>query len=461
MARKRVGGYALFHDVDGTASVNVHYAAGGADTIHGLPVDEAEYIVELLREEEPVDYDHDRRRFMSGLVEPVGEGEGGSTAPFFRLENWIGARAWLADAIVWEEPGGSLRRFADWPASDRAFLERKYLDILGDRAPGVPALAPLARVPDPGESVTTLLARGDAWLMYVGHVAQSLAVEACTLAGWSVRDYPLEQRELLFSSRSLFHWSEAEGAYAIPFSLGAATPGDPYRTWQFVRGASLLRPTRAETLGAVIDWCRANLVHFTGGWDAENVEDQWQYRGLPPVERIIAGTPRTSEGSGTIRHRTGGCWGTTGFLRAVLRTINIPAKLEQRGGHALPHFMPDELFLTHGDDPYNALFRTMPWVPGRDLTIGTARWTEWFGPGEPHLDNVGRQVRELSIEHLPYWLLRRHCEDLTAGLSHADSRVFETFERNYSVAELEAMDLWTRMDARIAELGGCASVPAG
>ena len=461
MARKLVSHYALFHNVDGTASVNVYYAEGGADTIYGLPLDEADYIVEMLREEGPMDYDHDRRRFLSGAVEPVGEGEGGRMAPFFHLEKWIRDSAWLAEAIVWEEPGGSALRYAHWPASDKAYLERKYLRILSDMEPGIPAEMPLASVPGSGENASTLLTRNNAWSLYVAHVAQSLAVEACQLVGWSVRDYSLEQRNLLFHSRSLFHWSAGDSAYVITFSHGVATPGDPFRTWQFVREQDLLRSNRVLTLGAVIDWCRTNLVHFLGGWDADNVEDQWQYRGFPPVERIISGTPRTSDLSGTIRHRTGGCWGTTGFLRAVLRTMNIPAKLEQRGGHALPHFLPEDRYLTHGDDPYNALFRTMPGVPGTDLLIGSAQWIDWFGPGEPHLDNVGRQVRELAIEHLPYYLLRRHCEDRAAGLSHADSRVYETFARNYTVAELEARTLWVRMDARIAELGGCASVPTG
>src|SRR5262245_19641403 len=97
MARKQVSHYALFHNADGTASVNVYYAEGGADTIRGLPLDDADHIIDILRNEKPIDYDHDRRRFLSGAVEAVGEGEGGRTAPFFRLENWIRVRAWLAE----------------------------------------------------------------------------------------------------------------------------------------------------------------------------------------------------------------------------------------------------------------------------------------------------------------------------------------------------------------------------
>ncbi len=461
MSRRRVGHYALFHNVDGTAAINVYYADGGANTIHSLPLDEAEYIGELLREEKPVDYDHDRQRFFSGAVEPVGEGEGGPTAPFFSLQRWILERAWLAEAIVWEAPGGTTIAYGDWPASDKDFLQQQYLRILSETAPGVPAVMPLAGVPGTGETISTRLTRNDAWQLYIAHVAQSLAVEACRLVNWSVRSYSLEARELLFHSRSMFHWTPADSAYVITFNHGVATPGDPYRTWMFARGGDFLQGNRVGTVAAVIEWCRTNLIHFSGGWDAENVEDQWQYRGFPPVERMIAGTPRTSDASGTIRHRTGGCWGTTGFLRAVLRTMNIPAKLEQRAGHALPHFLPDDRFLTHGDDPYNALFRTMAWVPAEDLLVDAVQWNQWFGAGVTHIDNIGRQVRELGIEHLPYYVLRRYCEDQAAGLSHADGRVFEIFERNYTVPELEARTLWDRMDTRIGELGGCASVPTG
>lgn len=75
MARKRITSYALFHNVGGTTEINVYYEAGGADTIRNLPVQEAQYILEFLRNETPMDYDHDRRRFLSGAQEPVGEEE--------------------------------------------------------------------------------------------------------------------------------------------------------------------------------------------------------------------------------------------------------------------------------------------------------------------------------------------------------------------------------------------------
>lgn len=75
MARKRILNYAIFHNVGSTSEINVYYEGGGANNISGLSVNEALYIIDILRNEKPMDYDHDRRRFLSGALEPVGEGE--------------------------------------------------------------------------------------------------------------------------------------------------------------------------------------------------------------------------------------------------------------------------------------------------------------------------------------------------------------------------------------------------
>jgi hypothetical protein len=75
MARRRITHYAIFHNVGSTSEINVYYEGGGANTISGLSISEAAYIIDILRNEKPMDYDHDRRRFLSGSLEPVGEGE--------------------------------------------------------------------------------------------------------------------------------------------------------------------------------------------------------------------------------------------------------------------------------------------------------------------------------------------------------------------------------------------------
>ena len=75
MARKPVENYAIFHNVGGTSTILVYYFGGGSDSITNIPVAEAVYIVDFLRNEKPMDYDSTVKRFLSGAVEPVGEGE--------------------------------------------------------------------------------------------------------------------------------------------------------------------------------------------------------------------------------------------------------------------------------------------------------------------------------------------------------------------------------------------------
>lgn len=74
MPKKIVTQYAVFHNVGGTTSVNVYYDGGGADSIADIPIAEASYIIDLLRNEKPVYYDAGLKR-MSTSFEPVGEGE--------------------------------------------------------------------------------------------------------------------------------------------------------------------------------------------------------------------------------------------------------------------------------------------------------------------------------------------------------------------------------------------------
>ena len=98
MARKQVANYALFKNANGTAEINVYYTAGGADTISGLSTAEASYITDLLRNEKPIDYDADRKRFL-GAAEPVGEAEGGPLTPAFTLEYWLSNRLAIRNAF--------------------------------------------------------------------------------------------------------------------------------------------------------------------------------------------------------------------------------------------------------------------------------------------------------------------------------------------------------------------------
>ena len=89
---------------------------------------------------------------------------------------------------------------------------------------------------------------------------------------------------------------------------------------------------------------------------------------MPAASRIIAGTPFAGEENmplGGILHRTAGCHGTAGFLRAVLRTVNIPVQERYANGHGIVAFTSESRYLSHADDPYSRLTRSIRPSPRR------------------------------------------------------------------------------------------------
>lgn len=376
----------------------------------------------------------------------------------------------VAAAICWERTDESVVHYDEWPAQKKDDLAQALGRILAGQTLGLPAAPALSVNFASTATAETCLSPGMAWRYFIGHVAQSLAFE-CRLdaeanPSWSLKAFSRDALALLFDSRSLFKWYPVFQAYTIDpgGDLGAATPGDPVRTFRFLQHDGLLGASRRRTIDAVLAWCRSHLVHYGGSDDVANVVDYWQYAGMPPVESMIAGTLQSSQPTAPSRHWTKGCSGTAGFLRAVLRTANIPVAQLRVAGHALVHFVREGLFLSHGDDPYGGLAEATPPIPIGELPITRATFDAWFGPQVAPPDamkNVGRQVLELAIEHLPNLLLRYHCHDLSQGSSHASSTVFTSIFQNspFTVSDLEAAQLWQRMDVKLAQLGGCAHVP--
>lgn len=456
MARKIVSHYAVFENVGGTRDIVFYYQTGGADSVSGVSAGETDYIVDLVRNEKPISYDHALRRLSTWTAEPAGEAEKSPD-----LTAWLNAHPKVAQALVWEDMSGA-HSWAAWSDSRKAEL-RGAFDLAWIRSSiSVPDVPPNQAVLADGDHSTTVLSANDAWAYFKASVAQSLAAEIGQQLPWSLLGYAADVLAQLFDGREMFRWSLSPAGYRIDSGHGHVVPAPPSGIYEFLGANDLIGHTRLETLGRVLNWCRMNLVHFTGGTTAANMEDQWQYRGYPPLTRVIEGTVQTSHPEFGLRRRTAGCWGTTGVLRALLRVVNIPVKLVTNAGHAQPWFMTEGRYLSHGDDPYNALSKSTPPFPAAELLIDQAKFDAWFGPGVSSTgkqNNVGRRTRELAIVHLPDYLLHAHCGDLAAGLGHAAGQVFEIFSRNYTVAQLEAEHLWERMDAKIASFGGCDHVP--
>jgi hypothetical protein len=264
----------------------------------------------------------------------------------------------------------------------------------------------------------------------------------------------------LLASQAFFEYRFGQRGYAIERTThGMALPAPPDVMFDFLRGHGLVKGSRRDTIVALIEWCRDNLTHFSGDWSALNLENHWQYRGMPPVSRILDGTVRLYK----FAHYTAGCWGTFGFLRAMLRTVGIPVMPERIDGHGLVRFPTEDRYLSHGDDPYNQLFKTMI-VPlsGHELLVTRARWDRWYGrnlSAGARARNVGRQVYELARTHLSWRLLHYYCLDQAAGKSRADGAVRGTFNDYFTLRQLEDVQLWERMDAKLAEIGGCPALP--
>jgi hypothetical protein len=386
-----------------------------------------------------------------------------AAAPPPSIDDWLRMHSSVAKAVVWDFGKGGLP-YAAWPEPFKARLRAAFARAWSGEPSGLvdPPPNQLAREDD--KYPLTVLSGADAFALHAALVANSLAADIGRRLPWSVADYSEPALAALFDGRQIFaRSSNRPDGYATVLH---GVPAPPDACLDFLRAQRIIGANRRATIVQMLAWCRDHLWHFTGKMTARNFEEHWQYRGMPPVSRVMSGTRYAGAGfsatSDRRRHFTAGCWGTTSFLAALLRTVNIPVQQLTPERHSAPYFVTEGLCLSHGDDPYNGYCRVQPSFDIEQILITKAQYDIWFPPGAApvagELGNVGRGVTEAAIKLLPIALLDDRAQDVMAGRSRETGKVLQAFKDKYTLAALEAAQLWQRLDARLAGLGGAQKV---
>ena len=305
---------------------------------------------------------------------------------------WLAEHKGVRDAIVWEDNTGA-HKFIAWPSERQQELLIAVDEYLAGGSPLVPLDPPNVLSLSDTDFPSTALSSDDAWALFRAYVAHSLAVDISESVSWRLDDYSAADRARLLSSKEMFRL--VNGAYKLDDVNGRAVPASPLVVRAFLFDAGIVADNRVDTIARLLNWCRNTLEHHLGPTAASSMQAAWQYRGWPPVSRVLAGTTDTDNPTFGQKHWTAGCHGTCSFLRSVLRGVNLPATTALRVDHSLPHFTTDKIYLSHGDDPYSQISRAMPEINGHSLMITQKDFDARFT--NPTEDDVGYRVWRLGL----------------------------------------------------------------
>lgn len=315
-----------------------------------------------------------------------------STDSRLELNSWLNSHPEIAGAIKWQNQAAdysnvyvpptdaSKATWATWTQSQKDDLATAYANAVAWFKQGAPQVTMTAAgVTDeplntqPNTNLDTLaaaqwVAADYMWKLYLAHVAFTLAAEIGHQLPWTITSYDAIGLRYLFDS-STMAWMRLDNANFIfgtsathvPISradnLPQTTFADPNWTYPFLKSNGLIGATQLETIGLVLQWMRNNMTHFFGALTYARSQEIWQYRGYPPVSKIVSGTIDTAYPSYGRLHWTAGCHGSVGWLAAILRAATIPVQPIWVCGHELAYFISVNKYLDHGDDPYSQVVR--------------------------------------------------------------------------------------------------------
>lgn len=367
-----------------------------------------------------------------GLLDPSSLNMNGTTnqfGPLIDINQWLSTKPVIASKVAWlytnhftnfytdynQVADTELIYWQDWSAQQKNDLQQAFTHAynwyflnnqLTDTSPTIPVNInpnvnnPIAAGSFPGTSISP----SAAWNLYLSWLAHTLLLESYGLVPWSITSYDNESQHLLLNASRMMIANCAtltSGCTPISYSLvtdnylagngseyrrdirGYTTISTPIYTYNFLKDANIFNPAQAGTARKAIEnllqWCRRdNMSHFSGFFTYDNCETHWQYRGAPPVVKIVEGT----NNGFSFSHWSAGCHGTSGFLKHTLRALNIPVELTQNCGHSIPVFRTENVFLSHGDDPYAAIGvdnNSLESLDPKGQLVPAKFFQQWFG----------------------------------------------------------------------------------
>ena len=386
---------------------------------------------------------------------------------YFRFEKYLALlrSAAIRAALVFVDSAGT-RAYDAWSEADKLHL-REFL-YMRETGVELPIAGPPALTSD------RFMSRCDAWKIFLAHAVQSLWLDANGRVPWRLSSATAETLTHLFDMRKLLSFSSSGGHSFELGAMGAVTHWSPSISYDFLTSQALVKADPWSTIQAVADWCRANLIHITGymydtaGGPFATQADQWEYiygyRGLPLVDKMIYPLPGR-------RHTTHGCWGTDGFLAAVLRTANIPVRHGRSNFsgqmHSRAEFLTVDRNLAHGDDPYNGWVRLgINNVPIDRIFLTGAQLASQIDapaplPGKTVAEtasfNHSKHSVALAVEFKTNYLLRYRCMDRASGATGASSQVWMNLHEYYTDAQIAT--IVADCDTAIGAIaGGCSAI---
>jgi hypothetical protein len=322
------------------------------------------------------------------------------------VNTWLNNNSSIASKIAWQtsthyaQPNSwdvydnEMTPWANWNASQKADLQKAFQYAYNwyflnyqssDSIPTIPTNISYYDSTMNNLFPTVTISNADAWKLYVNWVAHSMFLEAYQIIPWSMASYDDESKKLLLNS-SRFMLSAGQPFYLIIDNywntkrkniLGWTTLSSPIYTYKFLSNNNILQPgmNKRQVIEKLLQWCnRDNMSHFNGDLTYVNADANWHYIGAPPVRRMVEGTNAPLGFS----HWTAGCHGTDGFLRNVLRAVNIPVELMQVCSHSVPIFRTENVFMSHGDNPYGGNFKDSG-LPTSAILVPGQYFEQWFG----------------------------------------------------------------------------------